>query len=188
MKTLRLCSCLQEHGMHPVLKKIYHVYTLSSHFFNINFNIYPHIMLISTKLSFIMRLCRLCKVCKYLSSHAGTCVHVSGYFNQSQGVSAWILHLPATHNGRTQEWRIFPLAVSCLLHAKSWETLKNIFANLCGHTLRADNSECHFTCRAIYFHAKLSIKRRSLLVVTKIFTAQFYITLNNILFPRTYFP
>jgi len=94
------------------------------------------------------------------------------------------LPLPGTSNGRTtQEWRAFPLAVCCLLHATGWETLKNILTNTCVHSLRADNSECHFTCRATYTHAKISITRRSLSVVAEIFAAEFYIKLKSILFP-----
>jgi len=45
------------------------------------------------------------------------------------------LPIPGTRNGRTtQEWTVFPLALCCLVHAKSWETLKNIFTKICGHS------------------------------------------------------
>jgi hypothetical protein len=187
MKTLRLFSCLQEHGMYPVLKKINLVYTLSSHFFNIYFNICFHLMLIYTKLSFIVRLCRKAKrasICRatprWVSIYQVILTNPQEYQRD--------LPLPGTRNGRTtQEWRVFPLTLCCLVHATSWETLKNIFTNICRHSLRTDNSEWHLMCRATYFHAKLSIIRRSLLVVAKIFAIQFYIELNNILFPARIF-
>jgi hypothetical protein len=82
---------------------------------------------------------------------------------------------------------VLPLAVCCLVYATSCETLKNFCTNICGHSVRADSSEWHFTCRATYFHAKISITRRSILVVAKICAAKFYVKLNNILFPARIF-
>ena len=187
MKTLRLFSCLQEHGMYPVLKKIILVYALSLHFFNIYFNICLHLMLISTKLSFIVRLSRRAKrasICRATPQYV--CMYQVILTNPK--VYQRDLPLPDTRNGRkTQEWRVFTLTFCCLFNATSWETLKNMFTNTFGHSLRADNCEGHFTGRATYFHAKISLIRRSLLVVAKIFAAQFYMKLNNISFPARIF-
>jgi len=88
--------------MYPVLKKINLVNTLSSHFFNFYFNICVHLMLISTKLSFIVRLCGRAKrasICRakpqYVSMYQVILTNQKAYQRD--------LPLPDTRNVRTTQ-------------------------------------------------------------------------------------